>query len=229
MILTPVEQTAIGSICLLTGPVILLENVLVLSIIASTAALRRRPSYLFMGSLALADVFASCFYTASFVEFHLFSRNDGPAAYLFKLGGVIMSFTGSVGSLLLTALDRFLCLHRASRYKVLLTRRRALLALLLLWTTIIFISFLPLMGWRCPTGLSPPCSRLFPYISRGYLAFWSSGILLVLVLILVAYALILWKAHRHQVACHVTRISLFRMALCYDVQVTIKHFLTLMI
>ncbi|KAG7264112.1 hypothetical protein CRUP_018913, partial [Coryphaenoides rupestris] len=178
MILKPEERTAIGYICLLTGPVTLLENALVLGIIASTAALRHRPSYLFMGSLALADVFASFFYTISFVDFHLFCRNDGPAAYLFKLGGVTMSFTGSVGSLLLTALDRFLCLHRASRYKVLLTRRRALLALLLLWSTIIFVSFLPLMGWRCLTGLSPPCSRLFPYISRGYLACWTSGVLL---------------------------------------------------
>ncbi|KAF1388242.1 hypothetical protein PFLUV_G00088150 [Perca fluviatilis] len=108
-----------------------------------------------------------------------------------------MAFTSSVGSLLLTALDRYLCIHQASSYKVLLTRRRALLSLLILWSATIFISFLPLMGWRCPTVLSPPCSRLFPYINQGYLACWTSFILVLLALILWAYALILWKAHRH--------------------------------
>ncbi|XP_071782753.2 cannabinoid receptor 2 [Centroberyx gerrardi] len=198
MVLTTAEKTAIGSICFLAGPFTLLENALVLGVIAATASLRQRPSYLFIGSLALADVFASCFFTTSFLDFHLFRRSDGPTAYLFKLGGVTMAFTGSVGSLLLTALDRYLCIHQASSYKVLLTRRRALLGLLALWSAVIVISFLPLMGWRCPTGLAPPCSLLFPYINHAYLACWTSFILVLLALILGAYALILWKAHLHE-------------------------------
>ncbi|KAM4600449.1 cannabinoid receptor 2 [Polymixia lowei] len=198
MILDEVEKTAIGSMCFLAGPFTLLENALVLGVIAATAALRQRPSYLFIGSLALADIFASFFFTTSFLDFHLFRRSDGPTAYLFKLGGVTMAFTGSVGSLLLTALDRYLCIYQASRYKVLLTRNRALLGLLALWSTTIFISFLPLMGWRCPTVLDPPCSCLFPYINKSYLVCWTSFILVVLALILGAYALILWKAHRHE-------------------------------
>lgn len=198
MVLSDVEKTAIGSICFLAGPITLLENALVLVVIAATATLRQRPSYLFIGSLALADVFASCFFTTSFLDFHLFRRSDGPTAYLFKLGGVTMAFTSSVGSLLLTALDRYLCIHQASSYKVLLTRRRAMLSLLILWSATIFISSLPLMGWRCPTGLAQPCSRLFPYINQGYLACWTSFILVLLALILGAYALILWTAHRHE-------------------------------
>ncbi|TKS82466.1 Cannabinoid receptor 2 [Collichthys lucidus] len=198
MVLTDAEKTAIGSICFLAGPVTLLENALVLAVIAATATLRKRPSYLFIGSLALADVFASCFFTTSFLDFHLFRRSDGPNAYLFKLGGVTMAFSSSVGSLLLTALDRYLCIHQASSYKVLLTRRRALLSLLILWSATIFISFLPLMGWRCPTVLTPPCSYLFPYINQDYQACWTSFMLVLLALILGAYALILLKAHRHE-------------------------------
>lgn len=198
MVLTDTEKTAIGSICFLAGPVTLLENALVLAVIAATATLRQRPSYLFIGSLALADVFASCFFTTSFLDFHLFRRSDGPNAYLFKLGGVTMAFSSSVGSLLLTALDRYLCIHQASSYKVLLTRRRALLSLLILWSATIFISFLPLMGWRCPTVLTPPCSCLFPYINQEYQVCWTSFILVLLALILGAYALILLKAHRHE-------------------------------
>lgn len=198
MVLIKAEKTAIGAICFLAGPLTLLENALVLGVIAATATLRQRPSYLFIGSLALADVFASCFFTTSFLDFHLFRRSDGQTAYLFKLGGVTMAFSSSVGSLLLTALDRYLCIHQASSYKVVLTRQRALLSLFILWSTTVFISFLPLMGWSCHTGLSPPCSQLFPYINKGYLACWTSFILVILALILGAYALILWKAHRHE-------------------------------
>ncbi|KAM4567570.1 cannabinoid receptor 2 isoform 1-T2 [Fundulus diaphanus] len=198
MVLEVLERKAIGPICLLAGSVTLMENALVLGVIATTVRLRQKPSYLFIGSLALADVFASCFFTTSFLDFHLLERRDGPTAYLFKLGGVTMAFTSSVGSLLLTALDRYLCIHQASSYKVLLTRRRALLSLLVLWCITIFISSWPLLGWRCPTELSPPCSRLFPYISQDYLTCWVTFILMLLALILVAYALILWKAHRHE-------------------------------
>uniref|UniRef100_A0A3Q3B9R0 Cannabinoid receptor 2 n=2 Tax=Kryptolebias marmoratus TaxID=37003 RepID=A0A3Q3B9R0_KRYMA len=198
MVLTKTEEMVIGSICFLAGPVTLMENLLVLVVITTTVSLRKRPSYLFIGSLALADVFASCFFTISFLDFHLFHRSDGPTAYLFKLGGVTLAFTNSVGSLLLTALDRYLCIYCAASYKVLLTRRRALLSLLVLWSITIVISFLPLMGWRCPTGLTPPCSNLFPYINRVYLACWTSFILVLLALIVGAYALILWKAHSHE-------------------------------
>lgn len=198
MVLTEAEKTAIGSICFLAGPVTFLENALVLGVIASSRRLRRRPSYLFIGSLALADVFASCFFTAIFLDFHLFQRRDRPATYLFKLGGVTLAFTGSVGSLLLTALDRYICIHHATSYKAVLTRRRALQALAALWSLTALLAFLPLLGWSCPTGLTPPCSRLFPYIHSRYLACWTGFILALLGLILGAYALVLWRAHQHE-------------------------------
>ncbi|XP_067305696.1 cannabinoid receptor 2 [Pseudorasbora parva] len=200
MVLSPAEKKAISSICLLAGPVTFLENILVLLVIASSATLRKRPSYLFISSLALADTFASCFFTISFLDFHLYSKGDNASTYLFKLGGVTMAFTGSVGSLLLTVLDRYLCIYQASNYKVLLTRRRAKQAIVLLWCVTIIISFLPLMGWRCTTWLDPPCSRLFPYVDHRYLGCWTGLQLGVLLLIMVAYALILWKANRHEAA-----------------------------
>uniref|UniRef100_A0A672KB60 Cannabinoid receptor 2 n=1 Tax=Sinocyclocheilus grahami TaxID=75366 RepID=A0A672KB60_SINGR len=200
MVLNESEKKAISSICLIAGPVTFLENILVLLVIASSTTLRRRPSYLFISSLALADTFASCFFTISFLDFHLYSKSDGPNISLFKLGGVTMAFTGSVGSLLLTALDRYLCIYQASNYKVLLTRTRAKLAIVLLWCTTVIISFLPLMGWRCATEFHPPCSLLFPYVDDHYLAFWTGLQLVVLFLIIVAYVLILWKANRHEAA-----------------------------
>ncbi|KPP68649.1 cannabinoid receptor 2-like [Scleropages formosus] len=206
MVLSDMEKKAISSICYLAGPVTFLENMLVLLLIGITPALRRRPSYLFIGSLALADVFASCFFTISFLDFHLYQRHDQQIAYLFKLGGVTLAFSGSVGSLLLTAMDRYICIHRASEYKAVLTRRRALGCLTALWATVFLVSFLPLMGWTCQTELTPPCSRLFPYVNHLYMTCWTILILVLLAIILGAYALILWKAHRHEasMATHMT-------------------------
>ncbi|CAL8353709.1 unnamed protein product [Arctogadus glacialis] len=200
MVLSCGEQRAIGVLGLLVGAVALLENGLVLGLIAGAPALRRRPSFLFMGSLALADLLASVVYPVSFVDFHLFRRHDGRAASLLKLGGVTLAFSGSVGSLLLTAVDRYLCLHRAHRYRALLTRRRALLALLLLWSATVLVSFLPLMGWQCATGAWPPCSELFPYVSLSFQLCWTAAIVLELLVILAAYATILWKARLHTAA-----------------------------
>ncbi|CAL8249592.1 unnamed protein product [Boreogadus saida] len=207
MVLTPGEQRAIAVLGVLAGAVGLLENGLVLGLIACGPALRRRPSFLFMGSLALADLLASAFYSVSFVDFHLFGRRDGRAASLLKLGGVTLAFGGSVGSLLLTALDRFLCLHRSHSYRALLTPRRALLALLLLWSATLLVSFLPLMGWRCSTGLRPPCSQLFPYVSHSFQLCWTAGVVLELLVILAAYAVILWKARLHTAAMAALRAA----------------------
>nr|XP_006631581.1 PREDICTED: cannabinoid receptor type 1A-like [Lepisosteus oculatus]XP_015204387.1 PREDICTED: cannabinoid receptor type 1A-like [Lepisosteus oculatus] len=198
MVLEKREKTVISTICFFAGPLTFLENVLVLCLIFFTPALRRKPSYLFISSLALADVFASLFFTISFLDFHLFERTDNAEVYLFKLGGVTLSFTSSVGSLLLTALDRYICMHRPSEYKTILTRRRALACLTALWMTTIFIAFLPPLGWNCKT-MDRPCSQLFPYVDHSYLACWIILVMFLLVLIIYAYIHILWKAHKHVV------------------------------
>ncbi|XP_036412211.1 cannabinoid receptor 2 [Colossoma macropomum] len=196
LVLSETEKHIIKWICCITGPATFLENILVLVVIGASARLRKRPSYLFIGSLAVADVLASSFFPIFFLEFHLLGHIDNSNIYLFKLGGVTMAFTGSVGSLLLTSMDRYLCIYKAPRYKLLLTRRRALFGIVALWTVTIVISFLPPIGWRCQDN--PPCSQLFPYVDPHYMSCWAGLMLVVLVLILVAYALILWKAHHHE-------------------------------
>ncbi|XP_017576148.1 cannabinoid receptor 2 isoform X1 [Pygocentrus nattereri] len=196
LVLSNTEKSIITWICCFTGPATFLENILVLVVIGASARLRKRPSYLFIGSLAVADVLASTFFPIFFLEFHLLGHRDNSDIYLFKLGGVTMAFTGSVGSLFLTSMDRYLCIYKAPRYKLLLSRRRALFGILALWTVTIVISFLPLIGWRCRN--KTPCSRLFPYVDPYYMSCWAGLMLVVLVLILVAYVLILWKAHHHE-------------------------------
>ncbi|XP_067224826.1 cannabinoid receptor 2 [Chanodichthys erythropterus] len=211
MVLNSAEKTAIGTICLMIAPFSLLVNVLVLVVIASSGNLQRHPSYQFMASLALADTIACCCFTIAFLDFHLFKSDDSfqRTKYLLRLSGVTIAFTGSVGSLLLMAVDRYYAIYKPITYKMQLTRKRALVGIVILWAVAFLISFLPLMGWSCNTSLS--CSNLFPYVDRSYLAFFASLVLVVIVLILIAYALIVWWAHQHEANMNAEHPGLARM------------------
>ncbi|XP_078093304.1 cannabinoid receptor 2 [Mustelus asterias] len=198
MILTDGQSKAIAALCLTVGPFTVLANILVLYIVLFTPQLRRRPSYLFITSLASADLCASINFMYSFVSFHVFRHHDKDYIFLFKLGGVIASFSASVGSLLLTAIDRYICIHKPSEYRTILTRRRAVICLLVTWSVAVFIAFLPLMGWNC-INYKSHCCELFPLVDKSYLACWIMLITFLLVLIIYAYIHILWKAHVHSV------------------------------
>ena len=189
MILTPGQQL---------GSFTVLENVGVLGVILLSRPLRRRPSYLFIGSLAAADLLGSVIFVYSFLDFHVFHRKDSTNVFLFKLGGVTASFTASVGSLFLTAIDRYISIHRPLSYRRIVTRTKAVIAFCVMWTISIVIAVLPLLGWNCKR-LNTVCSNIFPLIDKNYLMFWI-GVTSVLVLfIFYAYMFILWKAHHHAV------------------------------
>ncbi|XP_078423136.1 cannabinoid receptor 2 [Cetorhinus maximus] len=198
MILTESQKKAIAALCLTVGPFTVLGNILVLCIILFTPQLRCRPSYLFITSLASADLCASINFMYSFVSFHVFRLQDENYIFLFKLGGVIASFSASVGSLLLTAIDRYTCIHKPSEYRTILTRRKAVICILFTWSVAVFIAFLPLMGWNC-IELHSNCCELFPLVDKSYLACWIMLITFLLILIIYAYIHILWKAHVHSV------------------------------
>lgn len=194
MILSEAQQIAVAVLCTLMGLLSALENVAVLYLILSSRRLRRKPSYLFIGSLAGADFLASVIFACNFVIFHVFHGVDSKAVFLLKIGSVTMTFTASVGSLLLTAVDRYLCLCYPPTYKALVTRGRALVALCVMWILSALISYLPLMGWTCCPS---PCSELFPLIPNDYLLGWLLFIAILFSGIIYTYGYVLWKAHQH--------------------------------
>ncbi|XP_072465395.1 cannabinoid receptor 2 [Notamacropus eugenii] len=194
MVLDVPQKTAIAVLCFLLGILCILENVIVLFLILSSPRLHRKPSYLFISSLASADFLASLVFVISFVKFHVFHQKESRSTFLLKLGGVTMTFTGSVGSLLLTSIDRYLCLCHSAKYKTLLTRGKALVMLAAMWTISIVVSYLPLMGWTC---CPRPCSELFPLISNDYLLSWIVLIVILLAAIIYIYTFVLWKAYQH--------------------------------
>ncbi|CAL8392880.1 unnamed protein product [Arctogadus glacialis] len=198
MILTPSQQLAVAVMSLTLGTFTVLENLVVLCVIFQSRTLRCRPSYHFIGSLAVADLLGSVIFVYSFLDFHVFHRKDSTNVFLFKLGGVIASFTASVGSLFLTAIDRYISIHRPLSYRRIVTRTKAVIAFCVMWTISIVIAVLPLLGWNCKR-LHTVCSNLFPLIDKNYLMFWI-GVTSVLVLFIIyAYMFILWKAHHHAV------------------------------
>ncbi|XP_003799807.1 cannabinoid receptor 2 [Otolemur garnettii] len=194
MILSGPQQIAIAVLCTLLGLLSALENLAVLYLILTSQRLRKRPSYLFISSLAGADFLASVIFACNFVNFHVFHGVDSKAIFLLKLGSVTMTFTASVGSILMTAIDRYLCLHYPPAYKALLTRERALVTLGIVWVLSALVSYLPLMGWTC---CPRPCSELFPLISNDYLLGWLLFIAFLFSGIIYTYGHVLWKAHQH--------------------------------
>ena len=185
MILSSPQKIAIAVLCTLLGLLSALENLAVLYLIVSSHRLRKKPSYLFIGSLAGADFLASVVFASSFVHFHVFDGVDSKAVFLLKIGSVTLTFTASLGSLLLTAIDRYLCLRYPPTYKALLTRRRALATLGIMWVLAALVSYLPLMGWTC---CPRPCSELFPLIPNDYLLGWLLFIATLFAGIIYTYA-----------------------------------------
>ncbi|XP_078537371.1 cannabinoid receptor 1-like [Lissotriton helveticus] len=193
------QKTVLALLSCTVGSLCIIENSVVLCVILSSSYLRRKPSHLFLASVALADLMASICFTYSFVDFHVFGRMGSPNVFLLKLCGVTASFTVSLGSLLLTAFDRYIALHKPFAYKFLVTKKRALVALAVTWCLAVLIAYLPLMGWNC-CRLNSRCSELFPLIDDKYLTFWISLVMLLLAFIVYSYSHILLKAHKHVVS-----------------------------
>ncbi|XP_036405886.1 cannabinoid receptor 1 [Megalops cyprinoides] len=198
MILTPSQQLAVAVMALTLGTFTVLENLVVLCVILHSRTLRGRPSYHFIGSLAVADLLGSVIFVYSFLDFHVLHRKDSPNVFLFKLGGVTASFTASVGSLFLTAIDRYISIHRPLAYRRIVTRTKAVIAFCMMWAISIIIAVLPLLGWNCKR-LNSVCSDIFPLIDENYLMFWIGVTSVLLLFIVYAYMYILWKAHHHAI------------------------------
>ncbi|CAN9502079.1 unnamed protein product [Ophioblennius macclurei] len=198
MILTPGQQLVVAILALTLGTFTVLENLMVLCVILHSQTLRSRPSYHFIGSLAVADLIGSIIFVYSFLDFHVLHRKDSPNIFLFKLAGVIASFTASVGSLFLTAIDRYISIHRPMAYKQIVTKTKAVIAFSVMWTIAIVISLLPLLGWNCKR-LNSVCSDIFPLIDQKYLMFWIGMTSILVLFIIYAYMFILWKSHHHAV------------------------------
>nr|KAG5701383.1 hypothetical protein BaRGS_032715 [Batillaria attramentaria] len=125
-------------------PLIMLSNILVLCLVVYLKHYRR-PSFLLLVSLCCADMLVGFTCIGTLVTV---SREDTLSPCLVRVGLSVTAVQASIFSLLAVACDRLLAIVRALTYLQVVTTRRTLVVILLLWVFSLLLGLLPLLGWN---------------------------------------------------------------------------------
>nr|XP_034969591.1 G-protein coupled receptor 12-like [Zootoca vivipara] len=176
-----------------TGTAMACENALVLAVLFYTPSLRA-PTFLLIGSLALADLLAGLGLIVNFSVQYLLS-SPSETALLSAAGLLLAAFSASVCSLVAITVDRYLSLYNALTYHSERTLTFTAAMLLLVWLLCLGVGLLPLLGWNC---LREPgtCSVLRP-VTKDNAAVLAVAFLLLFALMLQLYLQICKIAFRH--------------------------------
>uniref|UniRef100_A0A7N4NSN2 G-protein coupled receptors family 1 profile domain-containing protein n=1 Tax=Sarcophilus harrisii TaxID=9305 RepID=A0A7N4NSN2_SARHA len=175
------------------GSVVACQNALLLAVLCCTRSLRA-PTFLLIGSLALADFLAGAGLVANFVVRSVMDPVSD-AAVLGLAGVLLTAFSASACSLLAITVDRYLSLYSALTYQAERTLPFTCGFLAALWLTCLGLGSLPPLGWHC---LDDPdtCSVLKP-LTKDQAAGLSVSYLFLFSFILHLYLQICRVAFRH--------------------------------
>ncbi|XP_051823760.1 G-protein coupled receptor 12-like [Antechinus flavipes] len=175
------------------GSVVACQNALLLAVLYFTRSLRA-PTFLLIGSLALADFLAGAGLVADFVVRSVMDPVSD-AAVLGLAGVLLTAFSASACSLLAITVDRYLSLYSALTYQAERTLPFTCGFLAAIWLTCLGIGSLPALGWHC---LDAPetCSVLRP-LTKDQAAGLSVSFLFLFSFILHLYLQICRVAFRH--------------------------------
>ncbi|CAI5793889.1 G12-likeprotein coupled receptor 12-like [Podarcis lilfordi] len=176
-----------------TGTAMACENALVLAVLFYTPGLRA-PTFLLIGSLALADLLAGLGLIVNFSVQYLLS-SPSETALLSAAGLLITAFSASVCSLLAITVDRYLSLYNALTYHSERTLTFTAAMLLLVWLFCLGVGLLPLLGWNCLRERST-CSVLRP-VTKNNATVLAVAFLLIFALMVHLYLQICKIAFRH--------------------------------
>ncbi|CAI9549962.1 unnamed protein product [Staurois parvus] len=138
-----------------------------------------------LGNLTLSDLLAGIAYMVNIVLSGANTLRLTPAMWFIREGGVFVTLTASIFSLLAIAIERHITMVRMKLYSGDKKGRMALL-IGVSWLLSILLGILPILGWNCINNL-PACSTILPLYSKDYILVCISVFLAILISIVVLY------------------------------------------
>ncbi|KAM3610402.1 uncharacterized protein V6R79_003522 [Siganus canaliculatus] len=170
-------------------------NILVILSVVCHRHLRTVTHY-FIVNLAVADLLLSSTVLPFSAIFEIVDRWLFGRVFCNVWAAVdVLCCTASIMSLCVISVDRYIGVSYPLRYPTIMTKRRALLAVMLLWVLSIIISIGPLFGWKEPAPEDESICKITE--EPGYAIFSAVGsFYLPLAIILVMYCRVYVVAHR---------------------------------
>uniref|UniRef100_A0A3Q2NV51 Alpha-1A adrenergic receptor n=1 Tax=Fundulus heteroclitus TaxID=8078 RepID=A0A3Q2NV51_FUNHE len=170
-------------------------NILVILSVVCHRHLRTVTHY-FIVNLAVADLLLSSTVLPFSAIFEILDRWVFGRAFCNVWAAVdVLCCTASIMSLCVISVDRYIGVSYPLRYPSIMTKRRALLAVMLLWMFSVIISIGPLFGWKEPAPEDESVCKITE--EPGYAIFSAvCSFYLPLAIILVMYCRVYVVAHR---------------------------------
>ncbi|OCT90404.1 sphingosine 1-phosphate receptor 1 [Xenopus laevis] len=163
---------------------IVLENLIVLLALWRNKKFHS-PMFYLLGNLTLSDLLAGVAYMVNILMSGAHTLRLTPAMWFVREGGVFITLTASIFSLLAIAIERHITMVRMKHYSGDKKGRMALL-IAAAWLVSILLGVLPILGWNCISDLQS-CSTILPLYSKNYLLVCISIFLAILISIVVLY------------------------------------------
>ncbi|XP_009862343.2 cannabinoid receptor [Ciona intestinalis] len=217
------EGNAIHVVGTILSLIIIVENALVLMALTMERRRFKLILFVFINSLAASDLLSGIVFLYTFLFNDLLSLEFTASApsWVFRKAFLIASLLVSLGSLQLIALDRFVSVAWPLEHEKFISRRRAVILVVLNWVLGAALIIAPVAGWNCvqhcvcetatldgsPNCPHPSCSRVFPPITNDYIITCVVIFFIVTIGIVLCNAGVFWKVKSHFARMAVTRKS----------------------
>lgn len=197
-------------ICLL----IVVENAIVLVAIWKNKKFHM-PMYYLLGNLTLSDLLAGFTYMVNIITSGANTLTMTPVLWFLREGGVFITLSASVISLLAIAIERHVTMVRMKPYQG--AKRGRMFGLIgASWVLSVLFGILPIMGWNCIGNLEE-CSTVLPLYAKSFILFCITVFTLVLLAIVVLYVRIfrIVKSNTQRLGCGPPRKGLAKKSQKY--------------
>ncbi|XP_072104383.1 sphingosine 1-phosphate receptor 1-like [Mobula birostris] len=161
---------------------IIVENLLVLTAIWKNSKFHT-PMFYLLANLTLSDLLAGVTYVVNILLSGANTLKLTPFLWFLREGGVFITLTASVFSLLAIAVERHVTMVRMQLYNA-DKQWRTRMFMGANWIFSVFLGSLPILGWNC-IGNLPFCSTILPLYSKYYI------LVCILIFIAVLFSIVI--------------------------------------